>query len=368
MLLPIGRAGGRRAAPGASMRASAAPPTTASRGRRCLATPTAIRATPAADASWPRRRRAARTDRRARCAPTPRRPTRPRPAATHGHRPAHHRPLPPLARPRPRRGRRPRAASATPAPRPPRRAAAASAGRASSTPARHRARPAARHGGRGGADVRRRRRPRLRRGHPRPPRRREHVVASFGITGQWAKANPDLVRRMAADGHLVFNHTARPPLVHGRLGQARRAVGGPPARRADDADAIIAPLHRPLDPAVVSPALRRRRRARGRRRARRPATHAKSAGRSIRSAGAACQARGHRRALSEAGRAGRDLRVPRRPRVAGRDRAAPGHPRPARAGVSPSVAVDQTETSATPARAATTGCGVRFRRAQYVVS
>src|SRR5207302_1688854 len=35
----------------------------------------------------------------------------------------------------------------------------------------------------------------------------EHIVAGFGVTGQWAHANPDLVRRMAADGHLVFNHT-----------------------------------------------------------------------------------------------------------------------------------------------------------------
>ena len=35
----------------------------------------------------------------------------------------------------------------------------------------------------------------------------EHVLASFGITGLWARANPDLVRRIAADGHLVFNHT-----------------------------------------------------------------------------------------------------------------------------------------------------------------
>ena len=33
------------------------------------------------------------------------------------------------------------------------------------------------------------------------------VVASFGVTGQWAEANPDLIRRMIADGHVVFNHT-----------------------------------------------------------------------------------------------------------------------------------------------------------------
>lgn len=33
------------------------------------------------------------------------------------------------------------------------------------------------------------------------------VKASFGITGQWAEANPDLVRRMVADGHHLINHT-----------------------------------------------------------------------------------------------------------------------------------------------------------------
>jgi peptidoglycan/xylan/chitin deacetylase (PgdA/CDA1 family) len=33
------------------------------------------------------------------------------------------------------------------------------------------------------------------------------IKASFGITGQWAKANPDLVQRMVLEGHMVFNHT-----------------------------------------------------------------------------------------------------------------------------------------------------------------
>ena len=35
----------------------------------------------------------------------------------------------------------------------------------------------------------------------------EGILASFGITGQWAEANPDLVLRMARDGHQIFNHT-----------------------------------------------------------------------------------------------------------------------------------------------------------------
>jgi len=70
----------------------------------------------------------------------------------------------------------------------------------------------------------------------------EHVVASFGITGNWAKANPDLVRRMATDGHVVFNHT----LDHRSFTGVSDALGGLSAagRRAelDDADSIIAPL------------------------------------------------------------------------------------------------------------------------------
>jgi peptidoglycan-N-acetylglucosamine deacetylase len=69
-----------------------------------------------------------------------------------------------------------------------------------------------------------------------------HVLASFGVTGNWAKANPDLVRRMAADGHLVFNHT----LDHRSFTGFSDGQGGlsPSARRAelDEADAIIAPL------------------------------------------------------------------------------------------------------------------------------
>lgn len=33
------------------------------------------------------------------------------------------------------------------------------------------------------------------------------VKASFGITGHWANENPDLVKRMADEGHMIFNHT-----------------------------------------------------------------------------------------------------------------------------------------------------------------
>jgi peptidoglycan/xylan/chitin deacetylase (PgdA/CDA1 family) len=70
----------------------------------------------------------------------------------------------------------------------------------------------------------------------------QHVPASFGITGQWARANPDLVRRIAADGHLVINHTLD---HHSFTGTSDKLGGLSPARRRaqlEDADAIIAPL------------------------------------------------------------------------------------------------------------------------------
>jgi peptidoglycan/xylan/chitin deacetylase (PgdA/CDA1 family) len=35
----------------------------------------------------------------------------------------------------------------------------------------------------------------------------EGVPASFGLTGQWAQANPDLTRRVVAEGHELINHS-----------------------------------------------------------------------------------------------------------------------------------------------------------------
>ncbi len=37
--------------------------------------------------------------------------------------------------------------------------------------------------------------------------RAEHVTASFGVTGAWARANPAQARRMVAEGHLLIDHT-----------------------------------------------------------------------------------------------------------------------------------------------------------------
>jgi peptidoglycan-N-acetylglucosamine deacetylase len=35
----------------------------------------------------------------------------------------------------------------------------------------------------------------------------EGVKASFGLTGKWAEANPDLARRIVGEGHTLINHT-----------------------------------------------------------------------------------------------------------------------------------------------------------------
>ena len=68
------------------------------------------------------------------------------------------------------------------------------------------------------------------------------VRASFGITGQWARANPDLARRIGAEGHQVINHTDD---HRSWTGVSDRLGGlGPDERVAelDRADAAIAPL------------------------------------------------------------------------------------------------------------------------------
>jgi len=70
----------------------------------------------------------------------------------------------------------------------------------------------------------------------------QHISASFGITGLWAKANPELVRRMAADGHLIINHSFDHQSFTG-VSDAK-GVLSPARRRAEleQADALIAPL------------------------------------------------------------------------------------------------------------------------------
>ena len=61
---------------------------------------------------------------------------------------------------------------------------------------------------------------------------RERAVASFGMTGAWAEQHPDLVRRMAAEGHHLINHT----WSHGSF--TGHSTGGAPMTRAQRWDEL----------------------------------------------------------------------------------------------------------------------------------
>ena len=52
------------------------------------------------------------------------------------------------------------------------------------------------------------------------------ITASFSISGRWAERNPDLVRRIARDGHLLMNHSYDHPSFTGL------STGEPPLSRA----------------------------------------------------------------------------------------------------------------------------------------
>jgi peptidoglycan/xylan/chitin deacetylase (PgdA/CDA1 family) len=70
----------------------------------------------------------------------------------------------------------------------------------------------------------------------------EGVAATFGVTGQWAAANPDLIRRMATDGHQIVNHTWD---HRSFTGVSTRTGPLPAAQRVqelDRTDALIAQL------------------------------------------------------------------------------------------------------------------------------
>jgi peptidoglycan/xylan/chitin deacetylase (PgdA/CDA1 family) len=62
------------------------------------------------------------------------------------------------------------------------------------------------------------------------------VKASFGVTGQWAINNPDLVRRMVGSGHTVMNHSwSHPSFTAISSAQRQDEI-----RRADEAIQQIA--------------------------------------------------------------------------------------------------------------------------------
>jgi peptidoglycan-N-acetylglucosamine deacetylase len=68
------------------------------------------------------------------------------------------------------------------------------------------------------------------------------VPASFGVTGRWAEENPDLVRRMAADGHQIINHTFDHRSFTGLSDEMGGLSAAKRRQELDEADAILAPL------------------------------------------------------------------------------------------------------------------------------
>jgi peptidoglycan/xylan/chitin deacetylase (PgdA/CDA1 family) len=58
------------------------------------------------------------------------------------------------------------------------------------------------------------------------------VVATFGLTGAWASAHPELVERMAREGHQLVNHSYDHPSFTGR------STATPPLSRADRFDQL----------------------------------------------------------------------------------------------------------------------------------
>ncbi len=68
------------------------------------------------------------------------------------------------------------------------------------------------------------------------------ISASFGLTGTWARANPDLVYRIGAEGHHVINHTLTHRSFTGRSDGLRGLTADERVAELEQADAIIAPL------------------------------------------------------------------------------------------------------------------------------
>src|SRR5205085_3943981 len=66
------------------------------------------------------------------------------------------------------------------------------------------------------------------------------VTATFGLTGRWAEANPDLVRRVVSAGHQLVNHTYEHRSFTGV--SAQPAVTTAAARQAEleRTDAVLA--------------------------------------------------------------------------------------------------------------------------------
>ena len=52
--------------------------------------------------------------------------------------------------------------------------------------------------------------------------RKANIKATFFIVGRMAKAHPDILREIAAEGHLLANHSATHPLLGSSYDRASR--------------------------------------------------------------------------------------------------------------------------------------------------
>ena len=68
------------------------------------------------------------------------------------------------------------------------------------------------------------------------------IEAAFGITGRWAEQNPDLLRRIVNDGHLVINHTYDHASFNGRSTQLPPLTRDERWAELDRTEAIVAQL------------------------------------------------------------------------------------------------------------------------------
>lgn len=68
------------------------------------------------------------------------------------------------------------------------------------------------------------------------------VPAAFGMTGKWAQANPDLVRQIAAAGHLIINHTDDHASFTGLSTGAPALTAGQRLEELQRADGIISSI------------------------------------------------------------------------------------------------------------------------------
>ncbi len=68
------------------------------------------------------------------------------------------------------------------------------------------------------------------------------VRASFGMTGRWAEQNPDLVRRMVAEGHELINHTYSHASFTGYSPGTRALTAEERRREIERTEAVLATI------------------------------------------------------------------------------------------------------------------------------